>query len=1178
MIGTEDGFFETHTDPMWVYDPSSLSILDVNAAATHHYGWSRDEFLSLTLLDLHLPEDAAQLRTHVQSIRDKGVHAAGIWRHRRRDGTEIQVEIHRYPMQRGDWVVQLSSARDVTRVLRLQHDHARALERERAARDWTDTLSRRFRAVFFGLPEPLLVLSPDDHSVLAASKAYLDACGLPLGHVLGRPLPDLMAAATSAPDAISPARLRESVARVLETGAPDLIRNVIYPPFIAGPWAGRDSPARVTLCHAPVLDDRGRILCILHRIGADATQATAALPAAPAIAVADSAARAVGDLDIGASRDVQRLLRLAAWHYDPATGKMSVSAPFHDIFGTSPSEVAPTADGYLALVHPEDRDGVRDSLNALLDGSATRRDIRHRVIRPVDGRVVHVVAAGQVSEDGHGGLTGLVQDLTELIAVRDRAAHLSISLQSTLEHISDAFFTLDRDLRFVFVNSLAETLLRQQRADLVGRPIWDIFPEARDSAIGAAFGAARSSGKAVRIVEYYPPFAAWYEISVHRTPDGLAVYFRDVTADRQRDELLRLLEAAISRINDMVFITDGGPWGADTAAPIVLVNEAVVRRTGYDRDELIGQSPGLLLGPDTAREDVTRIGDAMRRGEPVQGEILFYNKRGRPFWTELDVVPLADAAGQTRHWVAIGRDVTRRRQSDEALRISEERFRLVSRATLDVIWDWDLEINNLWWSESLEALLGVGPGQLAGETVDWTSWIHRDDVQRVSDGLRVALDGGATTWQERHRMQRRDGSTRQVVNRTLIIRNAAGQPVRVLGAISDVTEQRELEERLRQSQKLEAVGQLTGGIAHDFNNLLTVILGNSEAMIDMLPPGSPMHAMAQVTATAAQRGSELTSRLLAFSRKQALDPKVLRLDRVVDGMQGLIRRALSREIEITVRGEAAGFQAEVDPGQLEVALLNLVINARDAMPASGRLDIETASVEITEGAESDLPPGQYAMVAVTDTGTGMPPEVLAKAFDPFFTTKEVGKGSGLGLSMVYGFVQQSNGHARIRSAPGEGTSVRLYFPRSHALPAAQPATVAEPEAAPPPARPQAGGEHVLLVEDHPMVREHAIGLLESLGYRVTAASGGQQALDILRRDDGIDLLFTDVVMPGGMTGLELADRAVEMRPGLRVLVTSGYAEGAMAPEQTQKRYPLLHKPYRRQALGTRVRAVLDDMP
>ncbi len=387
--------------------------------------------------------------------------------------------------------------------------------------------------------------------------------------------------------------------------------------------------------------------------------------------------------------------------------------------------------------------------------------------------------------------------------------------------------------------------------------------------------------------------------------------------------------------------------------------------------------------------------------------------------------------------------------------------------------------------------------------------------------------------------------------------------------VSDILIQ---EEKLRQAQKLEAVGQLTGGVAHDFNNLLTVILGNAETLAEELTEHKQLRDLAKMTVTAAERGAELTNRLLAFSRKQALEPKVLSLSSQIHGMESLLRRTLPESIDIEIVAAGGLWRAEVDPGQLESALLNLAINARDAMPDGGHLTIEMTNAALNEdyvALEQDLAPGQYVMIAVTDTGQGMSSEVLDRVFEPFFTTKEVGKGSGLGLSMVYGFVKQSGGHIRIYSEPGEGTSVKIYFPRArggHELAATDRSGGAI----------VGGNETILVVEDDELVREQLVARLIGLGYNVASVENGPLALKILDTIPDLDLLLTDIVLPGGMSGRVLADTLRESRPDLKVLFTSGYTENAIVHHgRLDPGVELLSKPYRREQLAAKVRKVLD---
>jgi signal transduction histidine kinase/CheY-like chemotaxis protein len=387
----------------------------------------------------------------------------------------------------------------------------------------------------------------------------------------------------------------------------------------------------------------------------------------------------------------------------------------------------------------------------------------------------------------------------------------------------------------------------------------------------------------------------------------------------------------------------------------------------------------------------------------------------------------------------------------------------------------------------------------------------------------------------------------------------------------DITERRQLEEQFRQAQKMEAVGQLTGGIAHDFNNLLTVILGCSEFIADEVKENPRLSKMAQMILEAAQRGAELTHRMLAFARRQALQPKPIDVNRMLANMESFMRRTLSADIDLQVIQSREDCTAFVDMTQLENALLNLCVNARDAMPAGGKLIVETGSATLDSSyaeQNADVTPGQYILIAVTDTGCGISPENLERVFDPFFTTKEVGKGTGLGLSMVYGFAKQSQGHVKIYSELGHGTSVKLYLPMADQTsgPADQEATLIAN---------LHGSEFILLVEDNAPVREFAKAQLLYLGYRVLEAANGKDALAILREHQDIDLLFTDVVMAGGLNGRELALEARKIYPALKVLFSSGYAEGAILDMGLlDEHIQLLNKPYSRLQLAKRIRGVL----
>ena len=406
--------------------------------------------------------------------------------------------------------------------------------------------------------------------------------------------------------------------------------------------------------------------------------------------------------------------------------------------------------------------------------------------------------------------------------------------------------------------------------------------------------------------------------------------------------------------------------------------------------------------------------------------------------------------------------------------------------------------------------------------------------------------------------------------RGFILSDASGEARRMLGGLTDVTQRTQMEQQLREAQRLKAVGQLTGGVAHDFNNLLTVITGNAEVLAEDLRAQPQLAALADMVVQAGQRAADLIQRLLAFARRQPLAPVAVDVPRQLAELEPLLRRSLGENIRIEVALGESLPPVMIDPAQLDNALLNVCLNARDAMPQGGTLSIEAQQRTLDEAycrLHAEVAPGHYVAISVSDTGTGIAPEDLPHVFEPFFSTKPDGKGTGLGLAMVYGFVKQSGGHVAIYSEPGLGTTVTVYLP-----------VAAHAQAA---ARPEAGdgiepaqGESVLVVEDNELVRVYAEQQLAALGYRVTVAASGAEALEVLRGPQPVDLLFTDVVMPG-MSGPQLAVEARALRPGLPVLYASGYTQNAIVHHgRLDPGLHLVQKPYRRAELARRIRFAL----
>ncbi|HEX2554902.1 MAG TPA: PAS domain S-box protein [Microvirga sp.] len=519
------------------------------------------------------------------------------------------------------------------------------------------------------------------------------------------------------------------------------------------------------------------------------------------------------------------------------------------------------------------------------------------------------------------------------------------------------------------------------------------------------------------------------------------------------------------------------------------------------------------------------------------------------------------------------RETLRRERVATQIWEAEARYRLLAENATDVIFRTGLDGERLYLSPSSREVYGYDPEELLG--TDAAFLLHPDDAARMKADLNATVAGKSGHETTVYRIRHKAGHWVWLEARRRLVRDGSGAPVEVVGIVRDISERVQLEEQLRQSQKMEAVGQLTGGIAHDFNNLLTVIVGNAELLTENPSDPALTYSLAHQILETAERGADLNQKLLAFSRRQSLKPERLDVDRIVDGMVPLLYRTIGEHIELKTELNGAGLSALTDKTLLESAILNLAVNARDAMPHGGTLTIATGHRKAGPD-DGPLPPGQdVVFVTVTDTGTGIPPDVLSRVFEPFFTTKEVGKGSGMGLPMVLGFAQQTGGHVSIGSREGEGTAVSIVLPAAMNLPAPPAPAPAkdDPESA-------ARQEHILVVEDEPQVLQFVSNQLVSLGYAVTSVSTAQDALDLLQAGQPFDLLFSDVVLPKGMSGVDLVKRTREVRPDLKVLLTSGYPEEAFEQHgRPDEHTRLLRKPYRRKDLAETIRAVLDpDRP
>jgi len=540
------------------------------------------------------------------------------------------------------------------------------------------------------------------------------------------------------------------------------------------------------------------------------------------------------------------------------------------------------------------------------------------------------------------------------------------------------------------------------------------------------------------------------------------------------------------------------------------------------------------------------------------------------FFAREELALLDEMAMDISHAIEVYRHDQEREQAEEELRRKTAFFEALVESSPDCVLVIDKQGKKILQNRRLLELLKIPPEIAANpdfsSQIDYVMHRMKDPEKFVE---RVRYLGANPDEVGRDEVEHLDGTILERYSSP--VRDGKGIYYGRIWILRDITEQRELEEQFRQAQKMEAVGQLTGGIAHDFNNLLTVILGCSEFIGRQVAGDARLSKMTEMVVNAARRGADLTQRMLAFARRQALEPKAVDVRRLLAEMEGFLRRTLAADIDLRIVPGVGERIATVDPTQLENALLNLCVNARDAMPGGGTLTVESKCAELDENYASQnlgVTPGQYILITVSDNGCGIRSEDLERVFDPFFTTKPVGKGTGLGLSMVYGFAKQSQGHVKIYSEDGSGTTVRLYLPQAVG-------------AGPVPSRPKElvtevrGYETVLLVEDNEPVMDFARGQLEDLGYRVLVATNAKDALKIVKDCDDIDLLLTDVVMPGGMNGRELATEALKVSPQLRVLFSSGYAENAIAHQgMLEIGVPMLQKPYTRMDLARMVRRTL----
>jgi PAS domain S-box-containing protein len=621
-------------------------------------------------------------------------------------------------------------------------------------------------------------------------------------------------------------------------------------------------------------------------------------------------------------------------------------------------------------------------------------------------------------------------------------------------------------------------------------------------------------------------------------------------------------------------ITEGttdGVFVKDLQGRYLMINSAGAAFAGRSVDEFLGKTDLDLFSPDTAEVVMEKDRQVLMQGvTQTFEESGTANGVSRVYLSTKG--PYRDADGRIIGLLGVARDITERKRAEEEMRQSQQKLRIHFEHTPLAVVEWDLDFRVAAWNPSAERIFGYSRQEALGQHARFiVPPQYREHVDHTWQAL-LKQSGGARSTNDNITKDGRSISC-EWYNTPLV--DDSGRVLGVASLVQDVTERVALEERLRQSQKMEAVGRLAGGVAHDFNNLLTVILGYSQILADGLPEGSRLADNTAQIKSAADRAAAITRQLLAFSRKTVLSPRVINLNEIVVNLDSLLRRLIGEDIEVRTLPASDLGSVKADPSQIEQVVMNLALNARDAMPRGGTVILETGNVVLDRTYARDhqsVEPGRYVMLAVSDTGEGMSPETQARIFEPFYTTKEVGKGTGLGLSMVYGIVKQSGGYIWVYSEPGQGTTFKIYLPRVD-----QPAEVVGGDNRSP--KVQRGTETILLVEDDEQLRALTSAVLAHCGYNVLVASAPEEGLAICKStSDDIRLLVTDVVMPR-MNGRQLAEQGQKIRPRMRVLYVSGYTNDAIAHYGVlDPGLWFLPKPYALSSLIAKVREVLDSAP